>query len=95
MKQICINCVGNTPEEKLQSLIEIETILVMALGDEAIPKEEWNNMFCYYESEHRITWYYSTIIVCGNIISYHNHEGGCGIKFRADDLKSILEYLLD
>jgi hypothetical protein len=92
LPHIAIEGVGNTPEEKLQSLVEIETVLVLA-GYE-LPDEKWNNI--------SVSCGGATHILAGDgrQLGYYNHDGeGCGRHldspkvFRADQLPAILKFI--
>ena len=88
---ICITSVGNTYEEKLDSLIRIEPVLVM-LGYNK-PNEAWNNHMCKIREPHS-----PTILTrpSSRNLGYHYHNGsGVSGEFPATQLNDIINYVLN
>lgn len=86
LPKIEISGVGITRDEVSQSLVEIETILVMAGYNN--PKEElWNNSRGgYHVNNDRISCYED------GTYNYHLHYMPC--QFRADRIEEVIEFLI-
>jgi len=91
---IAFEGVGKTKEEVLDSLIAIEPLLVM-VGYRK-PYEDWNNEFCKNDSNHKVSWNKSTIIVGGDMdaVRYHNHFSRTTIRFKATEIKQFINYMI-
>lgn len=90
---ICITSVGNTYEEKLDSLIQIEPVLVYLGYDE--PDDGWNNRACNIRRAKC-----TDTIIChtNHEIGYHTERSfvfDYDCRFKATQLKEIINYVLN
>lgn len=90
-KEFSISGTGETKKEQLQSLVEIEPILVMLGYDRE--DESWNNENASMED---YPGDLCPFILCSQLGSpqYHNHNGKYEVNFKANEIDKIIDYVL-